>query len=53
MILQLKPSALKNRDNDADNEAVVNTGHTAKHNVKAASDKVNATQNAHVSFNLV
>jgi hypothetical protein len=36
----------ENRANNADNEAVVNTGHTAKHDVKAASDNVNAIQNA-------
>jgi hypothetical protein len=43
----------ENGANNADNEAVVNTGHTAEHDVKSASDNVNAIQNAHVSFNLV
>ncbi len=43
----------ENGADDADNEVVINTGHTAEHNVKAASDDVNAIQNAHVSFNLV
>jgi hypothetical protein len=43
----------ENEANDADNEAVVNTGHTAKHDVKAALDNVNAIQNAQVCFNLV
>jgi hypothetical protein len=42
-----------NGANNADNEAIVNTGHTVEHDVKAASDNVNAIQNAHVSFNLV
>jgi hypothetical protein len=31
-----------NGADNADNEAVVNTGHTAEHDVKAALDKVNA-----------
>ncbi len=43
----------ENGADKADNEAVINTGHTAEHDVKAASDKVNAIKNAHVSFNLV
>jgi hypothetical protein len=53
MILQQKTISAENRTHDADNEAVVNTGHTAKHKVKAASDNVNVIQNAHICFNLV
>jgi hypothetical protein len=48
-----KSISTENRANNADNEAVINTGHTAKHNVKAASDNVNAIQTAHIRFNLV
>jgi hypothetical protein len=33
-----KTISAENKANDADNEAVVNTGHTAEHDVKAASD---------------
>jgi hypothetical protein len=39
--------------NDADTEAVVNTGHAAEHDVKEASDNFNIIQNANVCFNLV
>jgi hypothetical protein len=61
MILQLKPSVLKTEpttqtmkpSSTQDNEAIIKTGHTAEHNVKAASDTINAIQNAQVSFNLV
>jgi hypothetical protein len=38
---------------DADDGAAVNTGHTAEHIAKEASDNFNAIQNAKVSFNLV
>jgi hypothetical protein len=48
-----KSISAENRANNAGNEAVVNTGHTAEHDVKVASYNVNAIQNAHVSFNLV
>jgi hypothetical protein len=48
-----KSISAENRFDDADNEAVVNTGHTAEQDIKAASDNVNAIQNADVSFNLV
>jgi hypothetical protein len=48
-----KTISAENGANDADNEAIVNTGHTAEHDVKAALDNVNAIQNAHISFNLV
>jgi hypothetical protein len=48
-----KTISAENRANNADNEAVVNTGHTAKHDVKVASDNINVIQNTHVSFNLV
>jgi hypothetical protein len=48
-----KTISTENGANNADNEAVINTGHTAEHNVKAASNNVNAIQNAPVSFNLV
>jgi hypothetical protein len=43
----------ENRAGNADNKFIVNTGHTAEYDVRAASDNVNAIQNAHVSFNLV
>ncbi len=46
-----KPISAENGANNAHNEAAVNTGHIAEHNIKAASDNVNAIQNAHVSFN--
>ncbi len=48
-----KTISSENGAGDTDNEAIVNTGHTAEHDIKAASDNVNAIQNAHVSFNLV
>ncbi len=48
-----KSISAENRANNADIEAVVNTGHTAVQDVNAASDNINAIQNAHVSFNLV
>jgi hypothetical protein len=48
-----KTISTENGANEADNEAILNTGHTAEHNVKAASDNANAIQNAHVRFNLV
>jgi hypothetical protein len=47
-----KTISAENGANNADNEAITNTGHTAEHNVKAASDHVNVIQNAHISFNL-
>ncbi len=45
-----KTISAKTRADNADNEAVINTGHTAEHDVKAVSDNVDAIQNAHVSF---
>jgi hypothetical protein len=39
--------------NDADDGAVVTTGHAAEHIGKEASDNFNAIQNANISFNLV
>jgi hypothetical protein len=48
-----KTISAENGANNADNEAVVNTGHIAEHVKKEASDNFNAIQNAYVSFNLV
>jgi hypothetical protein len=38
---------------NADNRAIVNTGHTVEHVLKVAADNINTIQNANVSFNLV
>jgi hypothetical protein len=48
-----KTISAENRADNADNEAILDTGYTAEHNIKAVSDNVNAIQNAHISFNLV
>jgi hypothetical protein len=53
MILQLKFISADNGGVDADNGAVVNTGHAAEHIAKEASDNFNAIQIANVSFNMV
>jgi hypothetical protein len=42
-----------NKANNADNGAIVNTGHATEHIVKEASDIFNAIQNASVIFDLV
>jgi hypothetical protein len=43
----------ENRAGNADNGAIVNTGHVAEHIGKEASDNFNTIQNTNVSFNLV
>ena len=48
-----KTISADNRAVDADNGAIINTGHTAEHVAKEASDNFNAIQNAKVSFNLM
>jgi hypothetical protein len=48
-----KTISADNGANNIENGAAINTGHAAEHVVKEASDKVNAIQNANVSFNLV
>jgi hypothetical protein len=53
MILQLKIISADNGADNADNEAILNTGHAAEHVVKEASDNSMPSKNANVSFNLV
>ncbi len=38
---------------DADDGAIINTGHATEHVAKEASDNDNTIQNTNVSFNLV
>jgi hypothetical protein len=48
-----KTISAENRATNADNGAVINTGHATEHVGKEASDNINTIQNANVSFNLV
>ncbi len=52
MIIQLTLSA-DNGAANADNGAIISTGHTAEHVMKEESDNFNAIQNTNISFNLV
>ncbi len=48
-----KTISADNRADNADNEAIVKTGHTAEIILKEASDNLNAIQNVNISCNLV
>jgi hypothetical protein len=48
-----KTISADNRANNADNGAVINTGHAAEHLMKEASDNFNTIQNANISFNMM
>jgi hypothetical protein len=48
-----KTISAENGANNADNGAVINTGHAAEHVMKEASENFYAIQNANISLNLV